>query len=259
VTNVRADGGELNHRDRAIHALAAERFDRAADLYTLAAYGTLSGHEGFGRTAFDADDPGWVGDPLSFLVLAGLCDRIAGREDRARNRTSQGVLLASDQREHVLTHPVRRAACDEFVGDLCAVAGREEKARAAYERAADTYREYDPDDDPEGRDPVDWTTQPPLQAGTDLVAHVSRPNRVTWDDLHGSEPSRALVHRAEFRRSRFRSLVEARVDAGKLHAPRGSTEYNTGRWRCPDCGSDDVNYVAETTLCLRCSAQSERA
>jgi DNA-directed RNA polymerase subunit RPC12/RpoP len=53
-------------------------------------------------------------------------------------------------------------------------------------------------------------------------------------------------------------MLAARVEAGKFHPPRGSTEYNTGRFRCPNCGSDDVNYVADTVLCLRCARETER-
>lgn len=250
------DGTDIDYYDRAVRALGRERFAAAAQRYVLAAYATLSGHEGFGRHAFQADDPGWVGDPLAYLALAGVCERLVGRAGRAANRTAQGALIAQDQRAYVLDHPVRIAGCHELEGDLHVVGGRDDKARESYDRALDTYRSYEPGaDEPT---PARWTTEHPLQAGTDLVAQLTRPGRVTWDDLHGPDPDRALVHRAEFRRSRMRSVVADRVESGKLHAPRGSTEFNTGRYECPACGSDDINFVAGTVLCVRCSTPTEK-
>lgn len=249
------DAEDIDYDDRATRALGRERFDAAAQRYVLAAYATLSGNEGFGRHAFEEDDPGWVGDPLAYLALAGICERIVGRDGRAANRTAQGALVAQDQRAYVLDHPVRVASCHELEGDLHAVGGREDKARESYDRALEVYRSYEPAaDEPT---PSRWTTEHPLQAGTDLVAQLTRPNRVTWDDLHGSAPEQALVHRAEFRRSRMAAAVQGLVDDGKLHAPRGSTEFNTGRYTCPACGSDAVNFVADTVLCVRCSTPTE--
>jgi hypothetical protein len=249
------DGEDIDHYDRAIRALGRERFDAAAQRYVLAAYATLSGHEGFGRHAFQDDDPGWVGEPLAYLALAGVCERITGRDGRAANRTAQGALIAQDQRAYVLDHPVRVASCHELEGDLHTIGGREEKAQESYDRALEVYRSHEPDEDEPT--PARWTTEHPLQAGTDLVAQLTRPGRVTWDDLHGSDPDRALVNRATFRRNRMRSVVADRVESGKLHAPRGSTEFNTGRYECPACGSDDINFVADTVLCVRCSTPTE--
>lgn len=250
-----ADGdarAELNHRDRAIRALSRAEYTAAGDDYTLAAYGGLSGLEGRRREAFDPDAHGWVGYPLAALFLAGVCYRVAGADDRARNRAGQGILVASDQRDHVLDHPVERAACHEWVGDFRSVAGDADRADAAYGRALDGYAAADPDA------PAQWTTRPLLQPGTDVVRQLSRPDDLDWGDLHGSGGTDALAHRIRFKRSRLRSLVGARVDEGHLFAPRGSTEYGVDGFRCPECGANDVNYVAETVLCLRCNASVER-
>jgi len=43
------------------------------------------------------------------------------------------------------------------------------------------------------------------------------------------------------------------VDDGYLAAPRGTTAYNTEQYQCPNCGSSDVNWTADSILCLRCS------
>ena len=246
------DESELNHRDRAIRALSTHAYADAGDEYTLAAYGGLAGLEGRRREAFDPDDAGWVGYPLAALFLAGVCYRIAGADDRARNRAGQGILVAGDQREHVLNHAVERAACHEWTGDFRSLAGDADRAAAAYDRAADGYAAADPDA------PAEWTTRPLLQAGTDAVLQLSRPDDLDWGDLHGSSGSDALGHRVRFKRSRLPSLLQVRVDDGQLFAPRGSTEYSVDAFRCPDCGANDVNYVAETVLCLRCNAAVDR-
>jgi hypothetical protein len=249
------DDPSIDFYKRAIRALGRERFDAAADRYTLAAYGAAAGHERFRRHAFDPEEPGWAGDALQFLVLAGVCERIVGRDGRAANRTAQGALVAQDQRSYVLDHPVRRASCYEFEGDLHTVGKRTSKAETAYERALELYEGYEPV--PDEPAPQRWTTEQPLQAGTDLLAQLTRPDRITWDDLHGADPERALVRRVEVRRARMPAVVQGLVDDGKLHAPRGSTEFNTGRFECPHCGSDAVNFVADTELCVRCSAPTE--
>ena len=246
------DAGDLTHRDRAIRYLSDGSYADAGDAYTLAAYGGLSGLEGRRREAFDPDARGWVGYPLAALLLAGVCYRIAGRDDRARNRAGQGILVVGDQRDHVLDHAVERAACHEWVGDFRTVAGDADRDTSAYDRAVDGYAAADPDS------PAEWTTRPLLQAGTDALLQLSRPDDLDWGDLHGSSGSNALGHRARFKRSRLRSLVGTRVDDGRLFAPRGSTEYGVDEFRCPDCGANDVNYVAETVLCLRCNAAVER-
>ncbi|WP_380680157.1 hypothetical protein [Salinigranum sp. GCM10025319] len=243
----------LNHRDRAIRCLSEAAYADAGDAYTLAAYGGLAGLEGRRREAFDPDARGWVGYPLAALVLAGVCYRIAELDGRARNRAGQGILVVGDQRDHVLDHPVERAACHEWVGDFRAVAGDADRAAAAYDRAADGYAAAEPDS------PAEWTTRPLLQAGTDALLQLSRPDDLDWGDLHGSSGSDALGHRARFKRSRLRSLLHARIDDGRLFAPRGSTEYGVDDFRCPACGANDVNYVAETVLCLRCNAGVDRA
>jgi hypothetical protein len=256
VTTTSADDGgddaDLNHRDRAIRALSRGEYGDAGDDYTLAAYGGLAGFEGRRREAFDPDAGGRVAHSLAALFLAGVCYRVAGVDSRARNRAGQGILVAGDQREHVLAHPVERAACHEWIGDFRTLTGDGERADAAYDRAATAYADAAPDD------PAAWTARPMLQPGTDTVLQLSRPDDLDWGDLHGADGADALANRVRFKRARLRSLVERRVDDGRLFAPRGSTEYGVDAFRCPDCGANDVNYVAETVLCLRCNAPVDR-
>lgn len=242
---------DLSHRHAAIGELGTERYDVAADRYTLAAHAELAGLQGSHREAYDPASATWIGDPLGAFLLAGVCFRVMDAKRRARSRAAEGILVVSDHRDAVFDDPVAKAACHEWVGDFRTVAGDDERARSAYERAETGYDDADPDD------PVSWSTRHLLQAGTDTVLQLSRPNDLQWDDIHGSSPDDALVHRARFKRNRLASLLQNRVAAGKLHAPRGSTEYGTTSYRCPDCGSSDVNYVANTVLCLRCDTPVE--
>lgn len=247
---------DLSHRDRAIRALSAGRYDAAATRYTRAAHGGLAGADAGDsashRDVYDPETALWVGYPLSALLLAAVSFRVADAPDRARNRAETGALVVADHRDHLLSEPVARAACAEWLGDFHAVVGDGEDARTAYDRAESGYADADPSD------PVSWTTRPLLQAGTDVLLQLSRPDDLEWDGLHGSDPANALTRRARVKRSRFPSLVAARVEAEKLHTPRGSTEYGNGSYECPSCGSSDVNYVAETVLCLRCDTPVER-
>jgi hypothetical protein len=249
-----------DHRDRAVAAVAERDFERAGDAYTRAAWATLADpRPEDGRDTFAPDGKGWVGKGLQHLVTSAVCYRVRGRSDRATRRGVEGVAVARDL-EHALAHPVQHACLREFVADCRVVAGMDgaadayDDAVAAYEDAAD---EID--------DPQYWGTTPLFGAAAAPIEQVARGPAngeiaVTWEDLHGpdpSDPGAFLAHRARYKRQRFPALVERVVDEGVLAAPRGTTEYDTDHHRCPHCGSTDVNWVAESTLCLRCSRPTE--
>jgi hypothetical protein len=212
-----------------------------------------------GQGPFEADEKGWVGDGLASLVRSAVCYRVAGRPERATHRGVEGVAVARDL-QSVLDHPIQRACLDEFVAD-CKTAGGLDGGREAYETAADAYREAaGPDTDPQY-----WGTTPLFDAAAGPLQQVARTTAngeiaVPWEDLHGADPARPgdfLAHRASVKRQRFGELVERVAGEGVLAAPRGTTEYDTDHHRCPACGSTDVNWVADSTLCLRCSRPTE--
>jgi len=249
------DGG---HRDRAVAALAERSYEEAGDAYTRAAWRVLADPRP-GQGPFDADEKGWVGDGLGALVRSAVCYRVAGRPERATHRGVEGVAVTRDLQD-ALESPVQRACLEEFVGDCKTAAGLDGGA-AAYEAAADAYRDgVGPDTDPQY-----WGTTPLFEAAAAPLQQVARTTAngeiaVPWEDLHGSDPGRAgefLAHRASFKRQRFGELVARAVDEGVLAAPRGTTEYDTDHHRCPACDSTDVNWVADSVLCLRCSRPTE--
>jgi len=249
------DGG---HRERAVAALAAREFERAGDAYTRSGR-RLVADPREGQNPFEPDEKGWVGRGLQSLVTSAVCYRVAGRDDRATRRGVEGVAVTRDL-ETVLAEPVQRACLREVVADVRVVAGMDgaseayDAAAAAYEAAGDTVD-----------DPQYWGTTPLFEAAAAPIEQVARGPAngeiaVKWADLHGSDPSDPgafLAHRARFKRQRFPGLLERVVADGLLAAPRGTTEYDTDHHRCPNCGSTDVNWVADSTLCLRCSRPTD--
>lgn len=250
------DGG---HVDEAVAALAAREYERAGDEYTRAGRRVLADPRP-DLDPFAADEKGWVGQGLQYLVVAAVAYRVADRPDRATHRAVEGVAVARDLR-NALDRPPQRACLLEFVAD-CRVAGGLDGADGAYDEAAAAYRE--------AADAVDdaqyWGTTPLFQAAAEPIKQVARGQAngeiaVDWADLHGADPSAAgdfLAHRAAYKRQRFAGLVERAVADGHLAAPRGTTEYGNANHECPACGSSDVNWAGDDVLCLRCSTPAER-
>ncbi len=238
------------HRETAVRALVEKDWQAAADAFTLAA------HRDFGNgEEWSTLSPGSRERPafgLASLCQAALCYRLAGHEDRARLRSLTAQPVAIDGRDHT-REGVTRAVYQEFVADARAVLGDTERAATEYERAQQLYRSHTPED------PVTAASQPVFTAANRLILHASRNTGldVRWDDLHGEDPQSGeyLAHRAAFKRRQLPRIVDAVLDAGRLHTPRGTTEYNNESYRCPECGETDINWVAGETVCLHCSVR----
>ena len=256
-----------NHRDEGTVALIDRDVERAADTYTRAAYGTLAGfeNEGEDRDPLGADAR-WAGYGLSYLLLAGACYRAVGLPDRAAARCREGIVLARDLRAAVLSDPLDRACCAEFVGDFRVVGDLDTDGGSSgdvgdsadedgdgYDRAIAAYASSEIDD------PMSWATSPMAEAARRGPQQLARntPHSFNWDELHGSDPDSAsyLVHRPRFKRSRLPAAVSHVADVGYVHPPRGSTEHNNATWRCPECDRSEVNWIAGETICLDCSVR----
>ncbi len=252
------DGDADAHRSTAVEALADRSYETAGDEYTRAAWATLAAPRP-GLGPFDGDEKGWVGGGLERFAAAALAYRVADRTDRASRRAAEGIAVARDLKTG-LDHPAQRACLDEFVGDFRVVGGMG-GVDDAYATATDAYEAAGESID----DPRKWGTTPLFEAATAGIKQAARSSAngeiaVEWGDLHGSDPARPgpfLAARPRYKRRRFATLVERCVDDGYLAAPRGTTEYGNDTYRCPNCGADDVNWVAETILCMRCSTPME--
>lgn len=249
--------GERNHDERAVEALANREYERAGDAYSRSGWGLLASPRP-NLSPFDADEKGWVGRGLRSLALSAVAYRVAGEPSRATRRGVEGVAVSKDLR-NALTEPAQQACLLEFAADFQLIAGMD-GADGAYEAAASAYREGDIDS------PQTWGTTPLFEAAADPIKQVARSTAngeisIKWEDLHGSDPEQPgefLAHRARFKRSRFESLLAAVCEEGYLAAPRGTTEYNNDQYECPACGSHDVNWTGDNTLCMRCSRPMER-
>lgn len=246
-----------DYRDDAIAALGERTYEQAGNEYTRAAWLGLAEPRAE-VDPFVMGEHGWIGRGLSHLVGAAASYRTAGKEGRATRRGVEGVAIARDLRTGA--DPVQSACLEEFVADFRAVVGLD-GATAAYESAAEAYRTAaEGIDDPQTR-----ATTPLFEAAATPLKQLARGQAngeiaVTWEDLHGSDPGQPgafLAHRAEYKRQRLPGLIEQTVADGYLAAPRGSTAYDTDTYRCPACGSRDVNWVGSSTLCLRCSRPVE--
>jgi len=245
---------DSDYRPVAVGALADRDYVAAGDAYTRAAWDRLA-EPREGQSPFAADERGWVGRPLQRLALAGVCYRVADRDERAAHRAREGVAVSRDL-ETALDQPAQRACLAEFAADFHAIGGLDGVGEA-YEAVERAYR----DSADSVADVTTLTTTPLFQAAADLLRQVARGPAngeiaVPWEDLHGPDPDDIggfLAHRARFKRQRFGSLLSRVVESGYLAAPRGTTEYNNANFRCPNCDSTDVNWVTDHTLCLRCS------
>jgi len=250
---------DSEYYEGAVAALAGREYGEAGDAYARAGWQTLAEPRP-GQSPFDADEKGWVGSGIQYLVTSAVCYRVAGRPDRAADRGTEAGAVAADLRT-ALEHPAQRACLEELVADARLVGGLD-GVTEAYSDAADAYREVADSVD----DPQYWGTTPLFRAAAAPLQQVARSTAngeiaVAWEDLHGSDPAapgRFLASRADVKRQRFPAMLESVVEGGYLAAPRGTTEYNNATYRCPACGSDDVNWVAESVLCMRCSAPVER-
>lgn len=252
-------GDTESHHERAVDALAARRYERAGDAYTRAGWSHLAdpGHD---QEPFSDDPKGWVGRGLQSLAVATVAYRVADHPNRGTHRAVEGVSIARDLQD-VLSHPAQTACLLEFVADFKLVGGLD-GAGKAYRKAEQAYRAAGDQTD----SPQTWGTTPLFEAATAVIQQVARGSAngeiaVTWQDLHGSDPSQAgafLAHRAEYKRTRFPSMLDQTLNTGHLAAPRGTTAYGNDHYVCPECDSHDVNWTGDAVLCLRCSREMEQ-
>jgi hypothetical protein len=256
---VAVSSDEVEYGEQAVAALADREYEQAGDAYTRDAWCSLAEPRAH-QDPFSADEKGWIGRGLQSLVVAALAYRVAGRSERALHRGVEGVAVARDLR-NALDHPGQRACLAEFVADF-KLAGDLEGASEAYEEATAEYEAA-----AGGIDSAQaLATTPLFEAAAGPLQQVARSTAngeiaVTWDQLHGADPSRPgrfLAHRTEFKRNRFPSLLAELLESGYLAAPRGTTEYGNEQYRCPECGSADVNWTGDSVLCLRCSTRMVR-
>ncbi len=250
-SDARIEGDPTGRRDAAIRACIDREPERAGDLYTLAARGTLAGleAEAAGHSTL-GDSYGRAGYGLGYLLLAAGCYRAAGRKARATTRATEGVAIATDYRDGVVERPVERALCAEARGAFGAVGGID---TGGFEPAAELYESVTV------ADPVSVATEPLFEGVRKAVTQLARntPASFGWDDLHGPETGDAsyLAARPRVLSERLPRAVTAVEQAGYVAPPRATTEHNNADWRCPDCRESETHWVADEIICLNCDVR----
>ncbi|MEZ3114356.1 hypothetical protein RYH80_00245 [Halobaculum sp. MBLA0147] len=247
----RIEDDPQERRDAAIRALIDREPNRAGDLYTLAARGTLAGLEGRGRgydtLGADASRAGWG---LGNVILATFCYRAAGRKPRATTRATEGIAIATDYRDSVLQTDAERACAEEYRGVFGVAGGID---TGGFDRAEERYESVETDD------PVSVATGAFFEGLRTAVVQTSRhtPAQFEWDDMHGGDTSDAsyLAARPRFLRRRLPKVLEHVESAGRVAPPRATTEHNNDKWRCPDCGQSEAHWVASEVICLDCDVR----
>lgn len=117
------------------HGLIDEgEFEEAGNLYTQASYQALS------TGSVTSGDDHQIGAGLDALLRAALCYERAGSHERCRNRSEQGILVATDLQNAVLTDERRIAVLQEFVADFHGLGGLN-GVKGAYQKALDDYED----------------------------------------------------------------------------------------------------------------------
>lgn len=123
-------------REAAADSRADGEFELAARYYTLGAYQAFA--------SADYPDPEAVttatsvGIGLYCLQSAAISFRLAGSIDRCRNRCEQGILIASDFRDHVFAYDALRGVGAEAIGDFRMI-GELDGSDEGYETALEYY------------------------------------------------------------------------------------------------------------------------
>ena len=247
----RIEGDPAARRDAAIRASIDRDPERAGDLYTLAARGTLAGleAEAAGRAVLGAEYDR-AGFGLGYLLLAAGSYRAAGRKARATTRATEGIAVATDYRDAVVTEPVERAVCEEYRGAFGAVGGIDADG---FGRARELY------DEATVSDPVSVATRPLFDGLRKAAAQLARNTTAAfdWDDMHGDDTGSVayLAARPRVLADRLPRAVRAVEEAGYVAPPRATTEHNNADWRCPDCGQSETHWVANEVICLDCDVR----
>jgi hypothetical protein len=119
------------HRDRG-------QFGVAADNYTQLAYQRLP------DGAITGGAIGTASGGLEALLFAGFCYQISGTGRRATNRCEQGILIAEDLKQYVVSDSKEKAVIQEYIADFHGV-GRLDGRDDAYQQALEELHDADLD------------------------------------------------------------------------------------------------------------------
>lgn len=187
---------------------SSRRFSEAGDQYTFAAYAGLA------RSEFA--DVTKLSSAVYWLLCSGLCYRLSGNLDRARNRCRQGILIAEDLRSNAFRDDALRDLRNEeealaglsyeYVGDF-RLLGDIEGHSDSYERAEKYYDRVE--------NHLAWNSEleftEPMLFVANLIEYLEYP---VDPDRIDAALNTSLHARLEIKRSVFPDVIERVCEAG---------------------------------------------
>lgn len=147
------------------------------------------------------------------LLLAALCYRLAGAEERAENRCRQGVLVARDLIDNEgdfggAWQPPHVGFCYEIIGDL-QLFGELGGHQEAYENALDYYEDVD--------NHLGWQSEPEFEDAILLFLNLAE--EIGYGiDAEDAVRYESLIERIQHKQTHYPNIVETVLERGELNA-----------------------------------------
>jgi hypothetical protein len=180
--------------------LAREEFTKAGDYYTFSAYSAI------GSSEFEATMN--LGGGITGLLTAAICYRLAGEENRSKNRCEQGVLIVEDLQEFVFEHDVQIGLTYELTGDFQVIG-----ELGGYEESYDTAREHYVDCE----NPFGWMGEPEFELPAVFFLRLANSTEYPIDDRTASEiRNTSLTRRVDYKSEHLPDVVRQVVEDGRF-------------------------------------------
>lgn len=183
----------MNNTKKAREAYREGKYEKSGDLYTQAAYMTLS-HNAIS----DAVD-GQIAAGLFALLRSAWVYRRAEKPARATNRCRQGVLIASDIQENVVTDTAREGILAEYIGDF-KLLGEMQDSTDVYEEAETTYVDAGLESS------FAWPSNPLVDKNVTFLTWICSENGISVQEEQDIEYD--FLNRLSYKRSHLQSLIE---------------------------------------------------
>lgn len=183
----------MKNTKQARAAYKSGKYSQSGDLYTQAAYASLS-HD----SLTEAVD-GQIAAGLYFLLQAAWGYRCAEQHDRTTNRCRQGILILSDIQANVISDTAREAILSEYSGDF-KVLGGIQRPSDAYEEAATKYAEAGITES------FSWPSNPLVDKNVTFFTWILRENNISLPD--GLDIEYNFTDRLSYKEKHMNSLVK---------------------------------------------------
>lgn len=193
------------YRTAAYHLATRGSFLKAGHAFTVAAHVSLGAadYAGSSLTRSQVD----TARAFSSLHSATLSYRLAGVDERAHIRASQGISIAEEIRDHVASYDPQIGCMWEYIGDFHAISGTDDW-KHAYESAASQYQECE--------NVIGWILEPEFAINISLFLEIAsaaghRIDRETKGEIRSS----SLNRRIEYKSANFPKIIDSVISKEK--------------------------------------------